>query len=88
MIARQGKKNGQWFCGGVADDHGCTLDVPMNFLDPGKTYVATIYRDAENAHYKNNSQAYVIEKKDVTSESVLPLTMAPGGGFAISFVEK
>ena len=88
VVARQGKKEGQWFCGGVTDDHKRTLDVPMNFLDPEKTYEATIYRDADDAHYKDNSQAYVIEKKTVTSGDVLPITMAPGGGFAISFEEK
>ena len=88
VIARQGKKNGQWFCGGVTDDHKRTLEVPMNFLDPGKTYEATIYRDAEDAHYKENPQACVIEKKTVTAADVLPVTMAPGGGFAISFDEK
>ena len=88
VIARQGKKEGQWFCGGVTDDHKRTLDVPMNFLEPGKTYEATIYRDAEDAHYRENPQAYVIEKKTVTAADTLPITMAPGGGFAISFDEK
>ncbi len=88
VVARQGKKNGQWFCGGVTDDNQRTLDVPMNFLDPGKTYEATIYADAEDAHYKDNPQAYRIWKQDVTSEDTLPMFMAPGGGFAISFTEK
>ncbi len=88
VIARQGKKDGQWFCGGVTDDNKRTLEVPMNFLDPGKTYEATIYADAEDAHYRDNAQAYKIWKQDVTSTDVLPMTMAAGGGFAISFEEK
>ena len=88
VIARQGKKNGQWFLGGVTDDHARTLDVPMNFLEPGKTYEATIYSDAADAHYKNNPRAYQIEKKDVTADDTLSIYAAPGGGFAISFVEK
>ena len=88
VIARQGKKNGQWFCGGVTDDQKRTLEVPMNFLDPGKTYEATIYADADDADYKENPQAYKIWKQDVTSEDVLSMTMARGGGFAISFEEK
>ena len=88
VIARQGKKNGQWFCGGVTDDQKRTLEVPMNFLDPGKTYEATIYADADNADYKENPQAYKIWKQDVTSSDVLTMTMARGGGFAISFQEK
>ncbi len=88
VIARQGKKDGQWFCGGVTDDNKRTLEVPMNFLDPGKTYEATIYADADDAHYKDNAQAYKIYKQTVTSEDVLQMTMAAGGGFAISFLEK
>jgi hypothetical protein len=87
VIARQGKKNGQWFCGGVTDDHKRSLDIPLQFLEPGKVYEATIYRDAEDAHYKENPQAYVVEKRNVTFHDYLPITMAPGGGFAISFEE-
>ena len=88
VVARQGKKNGQWFCGGVTDGQKRTLEVPMNFLDPGKTYEATIYADAEDADYKENPQAYKIWKQDVTAADVLSMTMARGGGFAISFIEK
>ncbi len=87
VIARQGKKNGQWFCGGVTDDQKRTLEVPMNFLDPGKKYEATIYADADDADYKKNPQAYKIYKQTVTSEDTLSMTMAAGGGFAISFTE-
>jgi hypothetical protein len=86
VVARQGKKNGQWFVGGVTDDQKRTLDISFGFLEPGKTYVATIYRDADDADYKENPQAYVIEKKTVTSDTVLPLFMARGGGFAISLL--
>ena len=88
VVARQGKKNGQWFVGGVTDDQKRTLDVPFSFLDPGKTYQATLYRDADDADYKNNPQAYVIERITVTSDTVLPITMARGGGFAISLTSK
>ncbi len=87
VIARQGKKDGQWFCGGVTDDKKRSLDIPLQFLTPGKVYEATIYRDADDAHYKENPQAYVIEKRNVTFHDYLPMTMAPGGGFAISFEE-
>ena len=88
VVARQGKKKGQWFCGGVTDDNKRTLEVPMNFLEPGKIYEATIYADAEDADYKENPQAYSITRKDVTASDVLSMTMARGGGFAISFIEK
>ena len=85
VVARQGKKNGQWFVGGVTDEQRRTVQVPLSFLDPGRTYEATIYADAEDADYKTNPQAYLIWTQTVTSDDILDLTMAPGGGFAISF---
>lgn len=88
VIARQGKKDGQWFCGGVTDEQKRTLAVPMDFLEAGKVYEATIYADAQDADYKENPQAYEISKSEVTSKDVLQMTMASGGGFAISFEEK
>ena len=88
VIARQGKKDGQWFCGGVTDEQKRTLAVPMDFLEAGKVYEATIYADAQDADYKENPQAYEICVREVTSKDVLQMTMARGGGFAISFKEK
>ena len=88
VIARQGKKDGQWFCGGVTDEQKRTLAVPMDFLEAGKVYEATIYADAQDADYKENPQAYEICAREVTSKDVLQMTMARGGGFAISFEEK
>ncbi len=87
VVARQGKKNGQWFAGGVNDENRRTLDVPMSFLDAGKTYEATIYADAEDTDYQTNPQTYRIYRKNVTSSDVLAMEMARGGGFAISFRE-
>ena len=88
VIARQGKKDGQWFCGGVTDEQKRTLAVPMDFLEAGKVYEATIYADAQGADYKENPQAYEISTREVTCKDVLQMTMASGGGFAISFEEK
>ena len=88
VIARQGKKDGQWFCGGVTDEQKRTLAVPMDFLEAGKVYEATIYADAQDADYKENPQAYEISAREVTCKDILQMTMASGGGFAISFEEK
>ena len=50
VTARQGKKSGRWFMGGVNDENARTLSVPLSFLENGKTYEATIYADASDAH--------------------------------------
>ncbi|MDY3226816.1 MAG: glycoside hydrolase family 97 protein [Candidatus Cryptobacteroides sp.] len=88
VTARQGKKSGRWFMGGVNDENGRTLSVPLSFLENGKTYEATIYADASDAHYRNNPQAYTITGRTVTSSDSLEIFMAPGGGFAVSFAEQ
>ena len=67
VTARQGKKSGRWFMGGVNDENARTLSVPLSFLENGKTYEATIYADASDAHYRNNPQAYTITGRTVTS---------------------
>ena len=88
VTARQGKKSGKWFMGGVNDENARTLSVPLSFLENGKTYEATIYADASDAHYRNNPQAYTITGRTVTSLDSLEIFMAPGGGFAVSFAEQ
>ena len=73
--------------GCTASEHGHTSTVKLNFLDSGKKYIATVYADAKNAHYKTNPKAYIIKRGIVTAKSALHLTAAPGGGYAISIVE-
>lgn len=84
IVARQAKDSGQWFVGGVTDELSRSFDVPMSFLDAGENYEVTLYADSEDADYKTNPQSYVISKISVTSESVVPVRMAPGGGFAMA----
>lgn len=86
VIARQGKKTGKWFMGGVTDENARTLEVPLDFLTSGKRYEATIYADREDSHYKKQDDCLVY-KKIVNSQDSLTMFMAPGGGFAVSFVE-
>lgn len=86
-IARKAKGSNNWFIGSVAGENGFTSNITFDYLDPTKTYIATIYSDAKDAHYKTNPQAYDIRKVVVTSKSKLTQKSAPGGGYAISIVE-
>jgi hypothetical protein len=61
--------------------------ISFDFLDIGKKYMATIYADAKEAHYKTNPQAYSIRKIAVTNKSKISQLSAAGGGYAISIVE-
>ena len=86
-IARQAKNTDNWFIGNTSDENGHASRISLDFLTPGKTYIATIYSDAADAHYKTNPQAYTITKGIVTNKTQLNLKSAPGGGYAISIIE-
>jgi hypothetical protein len=86
-VARKAKGKSSWFLGNVNGETPRTSTVSFDFLDAGKTYIATIYADAKDAHYKTKPQAYTIRKVVVTNKSKLAQWSAPGGGYAISLVE-
>jgi hypothetical protein len=86
-VARKAKGTGQWFIGSITNENARTSKIGFEYLDAGKTYVATIYADAKDAHFKTNPQAYNIRQILVTSKSVLDQYCAPGGGYAISLKE-
>ena len=87
-IARREKGASNWFVGNVNGMTERVSNINFDFLDDGKIYIATIYSDAKDAHYKNNPQAYSIRKVVVTSKSKLSQMSAPGGGYAISIKES
>ena len=84
--ARKGKGTQNWFIGAITDETARSLPVALDFLNKGTKYIATIYRDAADADWKNNPEAYVIEKFVVDAKTKLGLMLAPGGGTAISLI--
>jgi len=85
-VARKAKGTGNWFVGNVCGGDGFTSNISFDFLDSDKVYIATIYADAKDAHYKSNPQAYTIRKVVVTNKSKLTQWSAPAGGYAISII--
>ena len=85
-IARQQRGTNNWFIGAITDENKRDLNLSLGFLKPGQSYKARIYKDAPDAHYKNNPAAYVIEEKTVTATDKLILQLAAGGGAAISLI--
>ena len=86
-VARKAKGKANWFLGSVNGETPRASQVTFDFLEPGKTYVATIYADAKDAHFKTNPHAYTIHKVVVTNKSKLAQWSVPGGGYAISIIE-
>lgn len=84
VVARKDKNSDNWFIGCSAAEEGHKSTVTLDFLDPGRKYEATVYRDSDDADYRTNPAGFVVEKKKVTSKTRLPLKAAPGGGYAIT----
>lgn len=82
--ARKAKGEDRYFVGRTNDEEGRTSVIALDFLPEGKDYAATIYRDAPDAHWDTNPQAYVIEQRMVDRTTSLELYCAPGGGYAIA----
>jgi len=86
-VARKAKGTNNWFIGNTAGYNGHTSQLTLDFLDPNKTYIATIYADGKDASYQKNQQSHTIRKGLVTQKTKLKLQSGAGGGYAISIFE-
>lgn len=83
-VARKAKRKDEWYIGAITDENARTATVALNSLSLNRTYTATIYGDAADAHWEKNPMAYRIERVLVDSKTVLKLALAAGGGAAVS----
>lgn len=80
MARRSGK---DWFVGSLTSRSGRQVDVPLDFLGPGK-YQAQIYADAPDAdRYPKN---VAITRRAVDRTTHLKAKLAPGGGYAVRII--
>ena len=84
IVARKDRDSKDWYLGGVTNENSRLVHIKLDFLGSG-AYVAEIYADAKNAHYRDEQFAIQIDTKHVDRNDFLELYMAPGGGFAIRF---
>ena len=81
-IAR--KSNDRWFLGCITNNEGRTLDIPMDFLDRKKNYIASLYTDGGEAV---PTRTHVrIERRTVRSTSVIKADLKPSGGMAMEIL--
>lgn len=85
--ARKAKGTNNWFVGGITDENARTSSFTLDFLEPGKQYVATLYADGKDADYKENPTSYQIKKGIVTNKTKMSVKLARSGGFALSLIE-
>lgn len=87
VVVRKDRNSGDWYLGGITNTEARNFEIELGFLDPGKTYEAQIWADGEDADWKTNPYPLDKTNKQVTSESLLELNLAAGGGVAIRFAE-
>ena len=86
-IARKEKGKENWFVGGITDENSRISSFQLNFLKPGKQYVATLYHDGKDADYDTMPTSYEIKKGIVTNKTKITVKLARSGGFALSLTE-
>jgi alpha-glucosidase len=82
-LARKDRGSDDWYLGSITDEQPRALSVSLGFLDEGRRYTATIYRDGQHAGFAGDPASIVIEKRPVSKHDTLTLKLAPGGGTAI-----
>jgi alpha-glucosidase len=83
VIARRSGQD--WFIGCMNSGQDRTLDIPLDFLAPDKTYTAHIYSDDPGVPTRTHVR---IDQKEVTAMTTLQATMTAQGGQAIHLEPK
>ena len=84
VVVRKAKQN--YFLGASTNEEARTINIKLDFLEKGELYKATIYADGKDANWETNPTDYQITEQIVTANESLSITMATGGGQAISFM--
>jgi alpha-glucosidase len=84
-FARQDRNSADWYVGSVTDERPRTAALKLDFLDPGRRYRATLYRDGAGAGWDKDPFAIVIEQRKAAHGERWEIPVAAGGGFAIRF---
>ena len=85
VVRRAGE---DFFLGAATNGSAREVAVPLTFLPKNQDFVATIYSDGDDAHWKTNPTSYKIEKKIISHNDTLFINMAAGGGCAVTFEFK
>jgi alpha-glucosidase len=82
-IAMARKTGNKWFVGAITNNEARILDLPLDFLQTGQEYEATIYSDDVAASIRTH---VAIQKMKVNSKTILHFNLVASGGQAIELV--
>ncbi|WP_120716317.1 glycoside hydrolase family 97 protein [Tsuneonella amylolytica] len=84
IFARKDRNSADWYVGGINDATAREVTVTFDFLEPGKPYTASIWKDGEGATYETDARHRIAyDTKTVRKGDTLTLWLAPGGGAAV-----
>ncbi|MDZ4306927.1 glycoside hydrolase family 97 protein [Allopontixanthobacter sp.] len=87
IFARKDRNSADWYVGGVNDATERTVTLDFDFLEPGTSYRATIWKDGPGATYETEARHNIAyDTATVKRGDKLPMWLAPGGGLAIRLV--
>ncbi|MCG7562205.1 glycoside hydrolase family 97 protein [Pseudoalteromonas sp. McH1-42] len=90
VFARKERKRGKysgndWYLGAITDEQARSINIKLDFLEPGQRFEAQLYQDGPKAEWKYNPYDLSIQKQIVTTQDTLTLKLATSGGTAIRF---
>lgn len=85
VVARQDRHSSDWYVGAASNELARQYTLQTDFLTAGETYIAEIYADGDNAHWRDNPMNYQISQKTIRAGETVLIDMKPGGGAAIRF---
>ena len=83
--ARKDSASDDWYLGSITNEKARDFSISLDFLDNDKKYIATIYKDGQDAHWDKNPTDYVIEEILLEKSDNLNLKLASGGGTVVRF---
>jgi alpha-glucosidase len=84
IFARKDRNSDDWYVGGVNDATDRTVTLTFDFLEPGKTFTARVWKDGPDATYETEARHQIAyDTVTVKKGDSYEVRLAPGGGVAI-----
>ena len=84
IFARKDRNSDDWYVGGVNDATERTVTLTFDFLEPGKTYTAKVWKDGPDATYETEARHQIAyDTLTVKKGDTYQVRLAPAGGVAI-----
>jgi len=84
-MARKDVNSDDWYLGSITNEKGRSMTVSFSFLEPNKSYNATIYKDPSGGGWLKSPEEVVIENMVVDYTTLYKMNLPEGGGQAIKF---